>query len=114
MIVDILVCYRRRILNNLLYFLLLITNQIRLYKLVAPNDFDNCCSNEQRHRLVPRLVILFGSPVEYFCAKMVSVTKEVNQTSTVTEKGRVLGPIARGRLLRAGVRVPYHIKGDVS
>lgn len=45
---------------------------------------------------------------------MVSVTKEVSQTSTVTEKGRVLGPIARGRLLRAGVRVPYSIKGDVS
>lgn len=45
---------------------------------------------------------------------MVQVTKQGNATSTITESGRILGPITRGRLLRAGVRVPYYIKGDVS
>lgn len=45
---------------------------------------------------------------------MVQVSKQGSQTSTITESGRILGPITRGRLLRAGVRVPYYIKGDVS
>lgn len=43
---------------------------------------------------------------------MVNVSKEV--TTTVTESGRALGIRARGSLLRAGVRVPLYIKGDVS
>lgn len=43
---------------------------------------------------------------------MVQVTRE--QTTSVTESGRALGNLARGRLLRAGVRVPLYIKGDVS
>lgn len=45
---------------------------------------------------------------------MVQVSKQGSTTSTITESGRVLGPITRGRLLRAGVKVPYYIKGDVS
>lgn len=45
---------------------------------------------------------------------MVQVSKQGSATSTITESGRILGPITRGRLLRAGVRVPYYIKGDVS
>lgn len=45
---------------------------------------------------------------------MVQVSKQGSATSTIIESGRVLGPITRGRLLRAGVRVPYYIKGDVS
>lgn len=45
---------------------------------------------------------------------MVHVSKKASAVSTITESGRVLGPITRGRLLRAGVRVPYYIKGDVS
>lgn len=45
---------------------------------------------------------------------MVQVSKQGSATSTITELGKILGPITRGRLLRAGVRVPYYIKGDVS
>lgn len=45
---------------------------------------------------------------------MVIVTKKGEITTTVSESGRVLNSLARGRLLRAGVRVPYYIKGDVS
>lgn len=45
---------------------------------------------------------------------MVQVSKQGTTTSTITETGRVLGPLTRGRLLKAGVRVPYYIKGDVS
>ena len=48
------------------------------------------------------------------CVKMVIVTKKGELTTTVTESGRVLNSLARGRLLRVGVRVPYYIKGDVS
>lgn len=49
-----------------------------------------------------------------FVVKMVTVSKKGEVTTTVTESGRVLSSLARGRLLRAGVRVPYYIKGDVS
>lgn len=44
---------------------------------------------------------------------MVSVSKKAEISTTVQESGRVFGPLTRGRLLRAGVRVPYYIKGDV-
>lgn len=45
---------------------------------------------------------------------MVSVSKKGEVTTTINESGRILNSLARGRLLRAGVRVPYYIKGDVS
>lgn len=63
---------------------------------------------------MPRLIFVLSFELFQRSIKMVSVSKKAVTTTTVQESGRVLGPLTRGRLLKAGVRVPYYIKGDVS